>query len=104
MAGQRLGRLQCAMMINNPVGLTTDHIDTHSNIVADKISRWDSQSDVLPGFAKLKQEFPQLKNCRRFHPSKELLSLISDVLLLERLVNPLEIMEVLRDHPGRIAS
>ena len=104
MAGRRLGHLQCAMMINNPVGLATDHIDTHTDIIADKIYRWDEQSDVLPGFAKLKQDYPQLQNCKRFHPSSELLSLISDVLLLERLVNPLKIMQVLQDYPGRITS
>ena len=39
----------------------------------------------------------------RFHPSKELFSLILDALLLERHVNPLEIMEVLRNYPGMIA-
>ena len=104
MAGRRLGRVQCAMMINNPVGLAIDHVDTHTNIIADKISRWKSQSDVSPGFTKLVQEYPQLKNCRRFYPSNELLSLILDVLLSERLVNLLKIMEVLHDYPGRIAS
>ena len=104
MIGRRLGRIQCAMMMNNPVGMTTDHVDTHTNVIADKISRWKLKSDVSPGFAKLLQEYPQLKNCRRFHPSNELLSLISDALSSERHVKPLEIMEVLRNYPGRIAS
>ena len=95
MIGRRLGRIQCAMMMNNPVGMTTDHVDTHTNVIADKNSRWKSKSDISPGFDKLLQEYSQLKNCRRFHPSNELLSLISDALLLERHLNPLGIMAVL---------
>ena len=36
--GRRLGRLQCALMINNPVGLITGRISTKDNIIADRIS------------------------------------------------------------------
>ena len=104
MIGGRLGLIQCAMMINSPVGLTSDHVDTHTNIIADIISPWKLESDVSPGFVKLLQEFPQLKNCRRFHPSKELLSLILDAMSSERHVNPLEILEVLQNYPGKIDS
>ena len=64
--GRRLGRLQCTMMMNNPVGLDTGHVDTKANIIADKISRWKSQTDTLLGFDVLKQEFKQLKKLSAF--------------------------------------
>ena len=50
MTGRRLGRIQCAMMINNTVGLSMDHVDTHTDIIADKISHWESECDILPVF------------------------------------------------------
>ena len=102
--GRRLGRLQCAMMINNPVGLDTGHVDTKTNVIADRISRWKRESDTLLGFDTLVQEFPQLKCCRRFHPSSELISLILDALQSEKLVNPLQVRQLLLKNPGRIAS
>ena len=74
------------MMINNPVGLTSGHVDTKSNIIADKISRWKKETNKLLEFHTLVQEFPQLKCCRRFHPSNELISWISDALLSEKML------------------
>lgn len=102
--GRRLARLQCALMINNPVGLTSDRVDTETNDIADKISRWDNESDVIPGFASLSQEYPQLKCLRRFHPSKELISLVTDALLSEKLVDPLTLSQKLLADPGKLAS
>jgi len=102
--GRRLGRLQCTMMMNNPVGLDTGHVDTKANIIADKISRWKSQTDTLLGFDVLKQEFKQLKSCQRFHPSKELISLVLDALSSDKLINPLEVRELLLKYPGSLAS
>jgi hypothetical protein len=104
MVGRRLGRLQCAMMMNCPVGLDTGHVDTKSNYIADYISRIKRESNLLPGFDKLRQEFPQLNVCRRFHPSKELLSWIMDALLSKKLIDPTELNQVLLKNPGRIAS
>jgi len=91
-------------MINNPVGVTADRIDTKTNVIADKISRWDTESDILLGFDALLQEFPQLKCCRRFHPSPELISLVTDALLSDKLIDPLTLSELLLKNPGRIAS
>ena len=104
MVGRCLGRLQCAMMINNPVGLDTGHVTTKKNYIADYISRIKRETDVLVGFDKLKQDFPQLQSCRRFHPSSELISLIMDALLSKKLVDPVALNLVLLKNPGRIAS
>ncbi len=41
--GRRIGKIQCAMMINNPVGCDLGHVDTKSNVIADRISRFTIQ-------------------------------------------------------------
>ena len=104
LVGRRLGRLQCAMMINSPVGITTGRIETKKNIIADKISRWKKETDTLLGFDVLLQEFPQLECCRRFHPSRELLSWILDALRSEKLADPAKLRDQLLKNPGKIAS
>ena len=102
--GRRLARLQCALMINNPVGLAADRVDTKSNIIADKISRWKSETNKLLDFATLMQEFPQLNCCHRFHPSLELVSLIKDALLSGNPADPLSLKETVLRNPGWTAS
>ena len=92
------------MMINNPVAFNAEYINTKKNKIADKISRFKSLADALLGFDKLKQEYPQLRNCRRFQPSKELISWILGALLSEKLENPLSISKELLSNPGRIIS
>jgi hypothetical protein len=104
MIGRRLGRLQCSMMINNPVGLDSGHVDTKTNVIADRISRWKNQTDTLLGFDQLIQEYPQLKSCRRFHPSKYLISLITEALSSEKLRDPLKVSQELLRDPGRVIS
>ncbi len=104
MIGRSLGRLQCALMMNNPVGINTDHITTHANIIADKISRHKSESDSLLHFHLLSQEFPSLRGCRRFLLSHALLSAIMDSLLSAPMIDPLSINEQVLNNPGRIAT
>ena len=71
-------------MINNPVGIKADHIAGSQNILADTISRVYTSSYSKHCFAKLFQEFPQMKSWKRFHPSQELLSLLYSILLEEQ--------------------
>ena len=91
-------------MINNPVRLAADNVDTKSNIITDKFSRWKSKTNKLLNFATLMQKFPQLKCCHRFHPSPELVSLIKDALLSGKLADPLGLKETLLRNPGWTAS
>ena len=91
------------MMIDNPVALATGHIDTKSNEIADRISRFKSETNTLIGLDTLMQEFPQLKNCRRFHPSQYLISLILDALSSEKPLDPLELKQRLLSNPGSLA-
>ena len=102
MTGRRLGRLQCALVIGNPVGFSADRIDTKSNEIADAISRWKSETDTLLGVPSLLQKFPQLKCCRRFHPAPELISLVMDALSSESLVDPTTVSQLVQKNPGRI--
>lgn len=88
--GRALGRLQCALMINNPVGINVDHVTTKDNVVADRISRIKQDTDAIPDFQSLLQDFPQLNSCTRFHPSAELISFVMDALLRKNSVDPLQ--------------
>ncbi len=58
-AGKALGSIQCALMINNPVGINADCMSTNNNIVADCISQFPNNNDPLPHFLTLLQDFPQ---------------------------------------------
>ena len=99
--GRALGRLLCAILINNPVGLSLDRVSTHANVIADKISRLKSEKDSLKFFESLASSHPQLRTCRRFIPSPELISAISEALLQGNNANPLSLNKLLLQHPGR---
>lgn len=90
MTGRTLGRLQCALMMNNNVGINIAHVTTKDNEIADRISRIKKETNVIPNFSQLVQDFPQLKSCRRFHPPQDLVSAITAILLRERSFDPLE--------------
>ena len=102
--GRALGRLLCALLINNPLGLCTARISTHDNKIADEISRLKSDEASLSFFCSLVQSHPQLRGCRRFLPSKELLSGITEVLLTGKLDDPLALNRTLLANPGSFTS
>jgi hypothetical protein len=102
--GRSLGRIQCALMINNPVGISVGHVSTKKNIIADRISRIKHLTDAIPSFLSLMQDFPQLKSCRCFHPSPELVSLVTDALLQENCIDPLEASRRILADLGKITS
>ena len=66
--------IPCSIMMNNPVGLKGEHISGIENNCADKISRVYSKANSPPSFKSLFQEYPSLKEWKRFHPSLEFLS------------------------------
>jgi hypothetical protein len=102
--GRALGRLQCAHMINNPVGINVDYVNTKENKIADEISRIDRAVDAALFFQSLTQVYPQLSTCRRFHPSAELLSTITAALLYGALPNPIVLAQQLQNNPGNFTS
>jgi hypothetical protein len=103
-SGRALGKLQCATMINNPVGLRFSHITSGENDVADKISRVLKETHFPGAFLHLCQEFPDLIGCRRFQPSSELISCITGAILSAECINPLELNRLLLNVPGRIIT
>ena len=103
-AGRALGRLQCALLINSPVGLDPEYIDTKSNIIADEISRIKNETNIITEIPQLLQKFPSLGICKRFLPSQELISHIMDALLSKRPTNPLTIRQAIQENPGRIVG
>ena len=103
--GRALGRLQCALMVNNHVGISVGHVTTKKNVIADRISRIKRETNLLPEFSKLLQDYPQLNSCRRFQPSVELISAVTAALLHEKSLDPLEVAnKVLNDLVKNITS
>jgi hypothetical protein len=102
--GRALGRLQCGTMIDNPVGLLTEHISSEENVVADKISRVENELALTHEFPRLCQEHPVLSGCQRFLPSSDLVSCIMDALLRSECREPVNLSRQLLRCPGRITS
>ncbi len=92
------------MMIDNTVGLHTGHATMTQNIIADLISCIKKETDSMRHFLKIQQEYPELASCKRFHPSAELISSITDAILYQKYVDPLEAARMLRKTPGQIIS
>lgn len=102
--GRALGRLQCALLMNSPVGLSADYINTKLNVIADEISRVIKEANLNIAISDLYQRFPSLGNCRRFHPNPDLISFITDALLSKRLIDPLTIKDLVQQNPGKIVG
>ncbi len=66
------------------LGLQPRQLGTN-NAVADCISQFPNHNNTLPHFLTLSQDFPQLQQCRCFHPSAKVVSTILDELLLAKL-------------------
>ena len=101
MIGRGLGRLQCALMINSTVALKVARVSTEDNVIADRISRILCEADIASQISLLKQDFPQLTFCRRFHPSVELTSAIIAILSRDKSFDPLEVRDKLLANLGR---
>jgi hypothetical protein len=85
--GKALSRILCSQMINNKLGLNASHVAGVDNVIADRISRVHT-TNTNPEFDILMQEFPNLQYCRRYHPSPNLVSQISQALLSGLVVDP----------------
>jgi hypothetical protein len=80
--GRALARLFAHLLMFSGVSTKAAYIEGEKNTIADHLSRLRKQDDFSQfRYTSLVQQFPQLKSCRRFHPSAELLSLVSTSLL-----------------------
>ena len=86
-----LGRLHAALMINNPVHFKVTHIATDANVVADKISRVESESELSHAISLLKQEHPDLAGCHRSHLTSSQISLLMEMLLQAECIDPIAV-------------
>lgn len=107
-AGRALGRMFCMLLINSDVGINAKYISSEDNVVADTISRISaiksSNPDQSFDYSKLKQTFPQLKPCREFQPSRELLSLIWRSVQTKKSPSLKEIQELKQRGLGKLSS
>jgi len=88
--GKALMRLQAALMIQYGIGINAAYIPGELNTIPDYISRYKEDTNNICTFDHLKQVFPSLTCCHRFHPSKELLSLIYNIVLNTHTLDPTE--------------
>jgi hypothetical protein len=82
--GCALARFFCGLLIGSDVGINAKWISTAANKVVGEISRIKKSNTPLSfhyEFSKLQQDRAELKNCRFFQPSPELLSMIWEILL-----------------------
>lgn len=102
--GRALGRLQCALMINNPIAIKTAHISTHDNIIADELSRIPTESHTSLHYARIKQAHPVLAGCRRFIPSSDLTFAITAAILRAECTDPVAVSKQIQAKPGKIIT
>ena len=87
--GRALGRLQCALVLNNAIALQSNHIPTKLNVVADKISRVDSETNLAAVIPCIQQE----TGCHRI--------VSTSVANLMSLNSPIELSRLVLTNPGR---
>ena len=89
--GRRLARFFCSLLVNSPMGINAEYINTKENVIADAISRSKKQmltqnpsSHTSFDYSSLKQTFPELSHCATFQIEPELISLLWELLLTEK--------------------
>jgi len=102
--GRALSRLQCAMMMNNNVGVHTAHITTIKNVIADRISRIKRETNSVRGFSSILQDYPALAGCKRFQPSAVLISHLMDAISQKKFIDPMEVNASILSNPGHLIS
>ena len=86
---QVFARFFCGLLIGSDVGINAKWITTEENKIADKISRIKKSHhskyfSFCYDFSKLKQDYAELKHCRFFHPSPELLYMLWEIMLMQK--------------------
>ena len=99
-----MGRLQGALMADNPVHFTVEHISTEKNVVADKISRTESEAALTTSIPLIQQAHPELAGCQRFHLTSSQLSCLMETLLQADCKDPVEASKLLLTDRGRITT
>jgi hypothetical protein len=91
--GRALAKFFCELLIGSQVGINTKWISTIKNVITNKISRLKRTNKISPlsstyeltyDYSNLQQEHEELKACHSFQLSPKLLSLIWEILLMQR--------------------
>jgi hypothetical protein len=94
-----IGKVFCGLLIGWNVGI-------HANKVADEISRIKSTHNPTSfqyDFSNLQQDHVELKHCRFFQPSQELLSMIWDILLTRRSPDLSKVLQLKQNGFGKLS-
>ena len=106
--GRALARFFCGLLIGSNVGINAKWISTLANKIADEISRIKKSahnpSSFQYDFSKLQQDHVELKHCRFFQPSQELLSMIWDILLTRKSPDLSKVLLLKQNGLGRLST
>jgi hypothetical protein len=107
--GRALARFFCGLLIGSEVGINAKWISTEANKIADEISRVKKStnsinSSVCYDFSKLKQDYVELKHCRFFHPSPELLSLLWEIMLTRKCPDLSTVLTLKQKGLGKLST
>ena len=101
--GRELGIFFSGLLMGTKIGINAQWLDTHSNFLADAISRLNAKENGY-NYEELLTEFPQLRSCRRFQPSRTLLGLIYRTLDEGVSPDPLILKQIEPSALGSITS
>jgi hypothetical protein len=87
--GKALARIFAHLLMFSDVGVCAAYIKGEENPIADYLSRLREQDNFSQfQYESLVTQYPQLKQCRRFLPSQELLSLVYSALSMGHVTIP----------------
>jgi hypothetical protein len=114
-----LGRLFCGLLANSFLGINAKWLSGDSNVIADAISRIKAEmhdpsvrasldkstlNETSFDYSQLKKQFPVLKPCRLFLPSKQLRSVLWQAVLTEQLPDPKSLLLMRQKGLGVLTS
>jgi len=108
--GKLLAKFLSLLMMESRLGVNSKWISTTDNWIADEISRLKkltaSQSSQHPSFdySSLPQKFPELRSFRFFQPSPNLLSMLWDMLLREKLPSLDQVRRLKQSGLGKLTT
>jgi hypothetical protein len=104
--GCAVARFFCGLLIGSDIGMNATWISTLASCIVDKVSRIKRSANIPSSFqydfSKLQQDHTELKHCRVFQPSEELLSMIWNILLTQHLPNLSKVLQLKQSGLGRL--
>jgi hypothetical protein len=96
-------------LIGSNLGINTEWINPAANKIADDSSRIKKSDTSTPSsfhydFSKLQQNYAELKHCCFFQPSPELLLMIWEILLMQRLPDLSKVLALKQQGSGKFSS